>query len=259
MGRRPKPWERELDDLSDDILDLIDRVKQEDAGSLIEYLDEAEPALREVRGPGRLRRALRVVSVAVNVLVFAMCIALMAGAVMYSTNKDPENSFLGIRFYHVKSGSMTPTPQPDGTIFTGMKAGGFYTGDAIVVKNAAAEDVKVHDVITFWKDGNKNEEPWTHRVMEIIPYENGGGVTFITKGDNNTVVDGPVDGKDLIGIKVFSVPQLGRLLYFAQRHFGWTIVFCAVLTGVLFALFVLITGTPRRRRRRRAKALTPDS
>lgn len=251
MARRPKPapWMRELDNLSDDISLLIDRMKPADAGELIEYLDAAEPALRGVRGPGPLRRALRVLSVVVNIVVLALCFALMAGAVMYSTNKDPDGSFLGIRFYHVKSGSMTPTPQPDGTVFTGIRGSGFYEGDAIVVKNAAAEDVKVHDIITFWKDGDKKEDPWTHRVVEIVPYENGGGITFVTKGDNNFSEDPPVDGKDLIGIKVFSVPQLGRLLFFAQRHFAATIVVCALLTCALFALFIWVTGAGRRRRR----------
>jgi len=252
MARRPKPapWVQELDDLSDDISLLIDRIKPADAAGLIEYLDAAEPALRDVQGPGPLRRALRVLSAVLNVLVLAVCVALMAGAVMYSTNKDPDNSFLGLRFYHVKSGSMTPTPQPDGTIFTGIKGSGFYTGDAIVVKNAAAEDVKLYDIITFWKDGNRDEDPWTHRVIDILPYENGGGVTFITKGDNNFSEDPPVDGKHLIGIKVFSVPQLGRLLFFAQRHFAWTIVICAAFTVVLFVLFVWITGATRRKRRK---------
>lgn len=259
MRRRPKPWEQELDDLSDEISELIDQVKPEDAADLIEYLEAAEPALREVRGPGRLWHVRRMLSTVVNVLLLALCIALMTGIIMYSTNTDPDSSFMGLRFYHVKSGSMTPTPQPDGTVFTGMKAGGFYTGDAIVVKNATAEDVKVHDVITFWKDGNKDEEPWTHRVMAIIPYENGGGMTFITKGDNNFSEDPPVDGKDLIGIKIFSVPQLGRLLFFAQRHFAWTIVFCVVLTGALFALFIFITGAPRRKRRRRSQVRSQDA
>ena len=254
MRRGQKPWEQELDELSDDISDLIDKIKPEDAANLIAYLEEAVPALRDVRGPGRLRRTLRVLSATVNIFVLALCAALMAGAVIYSTNTGPDSSLLGMRFYHVKTGSMTPTPQPDGTVFTGAKLGGFYAGDAIVVKNAAAEDVKVHDVITYWKDGNKDEIPLTHRVMEIIPYENGGGVTFTTKGDNNFSEDPPVDGKYLIGIKVCSIPQMGRLLNFAQRHFAWTIVICVALTGALFALFVWMTGTPRRRRRRRSQA-----
>ena len=255
MRRKPKTWEQELDHLSDDISDLIDKIKPTEADDLIIYLDAAEPALRSVQGPGPLQRFLRWLSIVLNLLVFAMCIALIAGAAMYSTNADPDNSFWGLRPYHVTSGSMTPTTQADGTQFKG----GFYEGDAILVKNATAEEVKQYDVITFWrwKDGVKEQYPITHRVMEIVTYEDEGKpkTIFVTKGDHNRNMDEvPVEGKDLIGIKLFSVPQLGRVLAYAQEHFTATIVICAVLIAVMFVMFIWLTGMPRRRKRKAAKA-----
>jgi len=255
MRRKPKTWEQELDHLSDDISDLIDKIKPAEADDLITYLDAAEPALRSVQGPGPLQRVLRGLSIVLNLFVFGMCIALIAGAAMYSTNANPDNSFWGVRLYHVISKSMTPTTQADGTQFKG----GFYEGDAILVKNATAEEVKQYDVITFWrwKDDVKEEFPITHRVMEIITYDEDGKIKtiFITKGDNNRNEDAShVEGKDLVGIKMLSVPQLGRLLAFAQAHFTATIVICVVLIVVMFVLFIWITGMPRRRKRKAAKA-----
>ena len=254
MRRKPKTWEQELDLLSDDISDLIDKIKPVEADDLITYLDAAEPALRRVQGPGPLQRFLRRLSIVLNLLVFAMCIALIAGAAMYSTNADPDNSFWGVRLYHVISKSMTPTTQADGEQFKG----GFYEGDAILVKNATAEEVKQHDVITFWrwKDDVKEEFPITHRVMEIVTYDDEGKpkTIFITKGDNNRNIDAsPVESKDLIGIKLFSVPQLGRLLAYAQDHFAMTIVICVVMIVVMFVMFIWLTGMPRRRKRKAAK------
>ena len=250
MRRKPKTWEQELEYLSDDISNLIGKINPTDANDLIAYLDAAEPALREVQGPTPVQRFLRWLSLALNLFVFGLCVALIAGAAMYSTNADPDNSFWGFRLYHVISGSMEPTTQPNGTQFKG----GFYAGDAILVKNATAEEVKQYDVITFWKDGNKEAYPITHRVMEIIPYDNGGGTIFITKGDHNTQEDVPTDGKHLIGIKLISFPQLGRLLAFAQRHFEATIAVCAGLIIVMFVLFIWITGMPKRRKRKAVKA-----
>jgi len=255
MRRKPKTWEQELDHLSDDISDLIDKIKPTEADDLITYLEAAEPALRQVQGPGPLQRFFRWISIVLNLFVFALCIALIAGAAMYSTNADPDNSFWGVRLYHVISKSMTPTTQSDGTQFKG----GFYEGDAILVKNATAEEVKKHDVITFWrwKDDVKEEFPITHRVMEVVTYEEEGKpkTIFITKGDNNRNEDtAPVESKDLIGIKICSVPQLGRLLAYAQAHFTMTIVLCALLIVVMFVMFIWLTGMPRRRKRKAAKA-----
>ena len=81
------------------------------------------------------------------------------------------------------------------------------SGSVIYVKDIAAEDVEVGDIITFKMDA-KSEVVATHRVVEILADER----AFITKGDNNDTVDSaPVSYERLLGITVFSLPYLGEL------------------------------------------------
>jgi signal peptidase I len=249
MRWKLRPWERELDRFSDSLNDLVDEMDVQSARDLIAYLDAAVPELQGVQAPGPLVRALQAVSIGVNILLFVLCICLITGAILYSTGSS--KSFLGLRLYHVISESMTPVIQPDGTRYKGLRGGGFYKGDAIVVKNATAEQVKVGDVITFFVEKEHKEKPWTHRVMEIHPYPNGGGITFITKGDYNRKEDDPVDGNELIGIKVLSLPRLGSILEFARQHFVWTLLLCIALGCGIFVLFLVISRRRRRSRRRR--------
>ena len=242
MRRKSPSWEKELDAFFETLLDLIDGIDGEDAQEILDYLDWAQPMLRSVQAPSPFRRALRRFSVVANILVLTLCLVMVIGAAFYSASRGPDGSFFGLRFYHVISESMTPTVQPDGRILKG----GFYKGDAIVVKNATPESVKVGDVITFWKDGNRRGKPWTHRVVEIQPYPRGGGFRFVTKGDHNRAEDSPpVDGNDLIGVKLFSIPQLGVVLEFAQKHFILTIVLCL---GLALGVFALLFWSTRRRK-----------
>jgi signal peptidase I len=112
----------------------------------------------------------------------------------------------------------------------------------IFVKRTVPEEVKTGDIITFNPDSNSKDgqsaTTLTHRVVAVLDQLNGDpGPYFITKGDHNNSNDPPIPGSALIGVKVFHLPKVGKLLVIAQKHLALTIAFCAALMVLIFALF----------------------
>lgn len=78
-------------------------------------------------------------------------------------------------------------------------------GSLITVdESVAPEDLEPGDVITLSLGG---ESRVTHRLMEKYDDRQ----IFITKGDNNNIVDSPVPYENLVGKVVMGVPKLGNL------------------------------------------------
>jgi signal peptidase I len=193
-----------------------------------------QASVEEAAEPRDKRGRRGVLSLVLNVLVFALCVVLTGGAVAFTVSNKKDKSFFGYRFYNVLSESMTPTIQPDGT----MPKGGFYTGDAIIVKLIAPENVKVDDIITYnTSSAQIDDPPLTHRVVEIVRRDN--GLYFVTKGDHNATTDPELPSTALIGVKVAAIPKLGHVMRFAQKHFALTIVICVTVMGIVFVLFLL--------------------
>lgn len=108
------------------------------------------------------------------------------------------------------------------------------SGSVIYVKDIAAEDVEVGDIITFKMDA-KSDLVATHRVVEI----NKDDRSFITKGDNNDAIDSaPVTFDRFLGVTVFSLPLLGELstfIYSANGIAGIVIAFAIAIFCWIFA------------------------
>lgn len=89
-------------------------------------------------------------------------------------------------------------------IISGSMRPAIEVGDMIILKKIKPEEVKVGDVIQFWRD---EKTQVTHRVLEVVkdsstPY-------FITKGDANNVVDNPVPFQNVRGKVVARIPKAG--------------------------------------------------
>jgi len=188
----------------------------------------------------RIRGAL---ALAVNILIYLVCAAVIAVSLILKFS-GYNDSILGYHIYHVESGSMTPTPQADGTVLKG----GFRENDAIIVKNTAPENVKQGDVINFWQNDEHRGKTITHRVMEVR--NNGGAdIQFVTKGDHNEGPDAePVPGGRLIGLKVFILPRLGGALRTAQAH---PYITAGMSFGVMAAVFIIYVVTTKRAGKKR--------
>lgn len=129
-----------------------------------------------------------------SVLIIAVAVFVLC-TVIFTKSGDAPTVF-GYTALRVTTGSMKPTYDVD---------------TMIIVKKVEPQEIKKNDVISFYSqdpllDGAVN----THRVVDIK--EENGKRTFITKGDNNNVVDAyGVESKYLIGRVVASSRIIGKI------------------------------------------------
>lgn len=95
--------------------------------------------------------------------------------------------------------------------------------DAVIIKRATMDTVKVGDVVTY-----RSQDPAfygiliTHRVVSID--EKDGEKVYITKGDHNETIDRtPVYFYQIQGKVVMRIPKIGYLKYFLVDYYGWII------------------------------------
>lgn len=95
--------------------------------------------------------------------------------------------------------------------------------DAVIIKRATEDNIKVGDVVTY-----QSTDPAfygiliTHRVINIE--NNNGEKVFITKGDHNETVDRtPVSFSQIQGKVVMRIPKIGYLKIFLIEYYGWII------------------------------------
>ena len=180
-----------------------------------------------------------------DVLFYILILALIGSAAAFVMSTSVTKSYFGFRLYTVKTASMRPTTGPDGTI----PRGGFRVGDAILVKRAAPENIKVGDIITFIPDSTKPEAVLTHRVVQIQKDLNGQpGIYFVTKGDANTSNDPPVSEETVVGKKVLTIPMLGVFLQFLRDNFVLALVAALSAFGFVLLLRIYLAGQPKKKR-----------
>lgn len=94
--------------------------------------------------------------------------------------------------------------------------------DTIIDKRVDdASKIEVGDVITFISTSRVSQGMTvTHRVIDIIPAEDG-SLQFKTKGDNNLTPDSAYVPEDnILGRVILKIPQLGRIQFFLAQKGG---------------------------------------
>lgn len=105
--------------------------------------------------------------------------------------------------------------------------------DAVIIRRADPNDIKVGDVVTY----RATDESYygiliTHRVIEIRT-ENGQKV-YVTKGDNNMSADrSPVTAGQIYGKVVMRIPKIGYIKYFLVSSYGWIIAVVVPCLGII--------------------------
>ena len=118
----------------------------------------------------------------------------------------------GLATYIVTGGSMEPAIQK---------------GSLVLVQPVSPSEVKLGDVITF----QQFDQTTTHRVIEVG--RNTTGLTFVTKGDANTVADpGAKVFPGQVGIVRASLPVAGYLTAAVQAY--WRLALTLVAAMVFF-------------------------
>ena len=123
-------------------------------------------------------------------------------------------------------------------------------GDIIIVKKVNNEDkLKNGDIISFRKNG----EVVTHRIIDIT--ETNGEKRYITKGDNNNIPDlEKLSFSQIEGVKVISIPYLGRIVEFLENQIIFLIVILIILIIYLYRLNKTEKSELRRQKRREIKS-----
>ncbi|WP_144900851.1 signal peptidase I [Halobellus captivus] len=171
---------------------------------------------------GRIDRAK--LRTAANVLGVLLLIAVVVPFLVYGFPQlvGADHGFV------VLSGSMEPAMSP---------------GDAIIVREASADEIEERDIITYRTD---SETPTTHRVIDVI--DEGGSVAYATKGDANEDADpGRVEHEQVIGEVLFVIPLLGYVVRLVNTPVGFAaLVIAPMLLFTLSELRALIRSTHAR-------------
>ncbi len=192
-----------------------------------------KPIVREpVVESSRLRTARKVGSTAGNVLFWAVIGLMLIGSVFFAVSNNPGKSIFGYRFYNIQTGSMTPGNYSRENGFND----GFYAGDMVIVKLCDPADVKKNDIITFMP-GDSSDVFLTHRVVEIKNELAGQpGTYFVTRGDANNTEDPPISGAMLVGKKVLTIPNAGKIIQYIREH----LMLCLIMVLAAFLLILAL-------------------
>lgn len=130
---------------------------------------------------------------------------------------EENTHILGIYMFNIVSESMEPT---------------FYIEDLVVVKKCKSEELQIGDIITF----KQEDRTISHRIVKIIKEK--GEVKFITKGDNNDILDKDfVEMKNVYGKVLFSIKKVGKVIHYIQNVRGFiNIAFFILIVYILVSL-----------------------
>lgn len=125
------------------------------------------------------------------------------------------------------------------TVLSGSMEPGIKTGSVIAVKPVTdAEGYEEGDVVTYRSADDPNTFI-THRIQSVL--QEGSGVAYVTKGDNNDTEDiAPVPADHVVGEYAHvTVPYLGYVLNFAKSKVG--IVLMMIVPGVYLLIAQLVS------------------
>ena len=162
-----------------------------------------------------------------TIFCFLLLISILISIVFIDSKINKlrgRNTPLLANAYVIVSESMTPT---------------IKVQDAVIIFRANPEKLKVGDIITFKSvDPRYDGYIITHRINKIVTMENG-EPGFITKGDNNNVVDNSiVTGENVYGKVLVKLPYLGFLQQLMFKPYG--LLLFVVLPCLLISLFYIV-------------------
>jgi signal peptidase len=162
---------------------------------------------------GEVRRVLKANPVARVVVLIAILFGITMGSVVAMRVALQTDSPLMV----VSSGSMVPV---------------LNVGDIIIVRGVDPQTVTVGTIIIFHSP-YEYDMPIVHRVIAVL--NNGGSLSFETKGDHNGVQDGwQVPAENLMGVYVMKIPYIGLISLELRGPLGITLII------LLIALIVFV-------------------
>jgi signal peptidase len=144
------------------------------------------------------------------------------------------------------------------TVLTSSMTPSYPAGTMVVVKPTDVQQIRIGDVMTYQLESNQPAVV-THRVIQIIePTTASGTVSFITKGDANSLADAkPVQPIQVRGTVWYAIPYLGWVNNIINGDARSVLV--PILAGGLFlyAGYMGASTIVDRRRKARAEVSAP--
>jgi signal peptidase len=189
------------------------------------------PVVADRTGPGTVRRStphrqglLSRIGGAVLTIVMALALIVFVAMTVLRIS--------GGELLAIRTGSMAPMMEP---------------GDLLISRDVDPRTIRRGDVVTFRVPSADNTLV-THRVTKVTD----DGNSFSTKGDANDTADPfTTAAEDVLGIRWFSIPSVGRIMVFLSSGLG-----TALLIGVPGAIYLGQTLADRRAMRRAIEATT---
>ena len=146
------------------------------------------------------------------------------------------------------------------TVLTSSMTPSYPAGTLVIVKPIDVQQIHIGDVVTYQIASNQ-PAVITHRVIQIVaPTTADGTVSFITKGDSNSLPDAkPVQPVQVRGVVWYAVPLIGWVNNVINGDARNAIV--PVIAGGLFlyAGYMGAAAVVERRRKARADAVVAEA
>merc|ERR1711913_157413 len=104
----------------------------------------------------------------------------------------------------------TGSESPIVVVLSGSMEPAFHRGDLLFLTNKETEDIRVGEIVVFKVEGR--DIPIVHRVIKLHEKENG-TLKFLTKGDNNSVVDRARGFLPYVGIVTIIMNEYPKFKY----------------------------------------------
>lgn len=181
-----------------------------------------------------------------DVAFYVFLLLIIAGALFFNFNDNPDKSFFGYRFMTVLTNSMAPNPEKP------ELKDGFTSGAIIVIKQEDPKKIEEGEIVTFYPVKGNTDAYLTHRVIKKMnEMEGEKGIFFQTQGDANTGEDIPIEANQVVGKVVFSVPYIGNFLDFIRSNLVIVSTFLSLLFGFFIMLKYYLNIKPEKKKRKR--------
>ena len=166
-------------------------------------------------------------------LLVAFTVAMMIFTVVSVTTVDQNNrSLLGMKFYIVRSDSMSPSEaNKDLDVH-------FSAGDIVIIRNTHKKmKLEAGDVISFVSMNEKSYgETVTHMIREVKTDDNGRVIGYVTFGTNtNTNDKALVEPEYVLGKYIGKLPRAGNFFAYVKTTPGYII--CILIPFLLLILY----------------------
>lgn len=165
----------------------------------------------------------KVLEIIFNIIMYIIMLFAIIIVVISLNTHGLATEVGGIYLFSIQTGSMEPT---------------IKSGDLILTNKVNTGELKENDIISFLAMENDTQIIKTHRIIEIK--DDGGIISYITKGDNNSIEDASLvaPGDIISAYSGTRIPYLGKIIDVLKSKIGF--FFCIIIPLFIFFIYQII-------------------